>query len=337
MAKPSETTEVVENEHASTFQCSPALHRKAGETCLPAPAILRLVKYWNKSHPKDKIAGGATRKMSKAAASALYSRLRETVKRRYRCDTEYCIVKKSGVPDNERRSFLGHFRPEKPKVWDKKDRQWLDSLNIENVMRQYEAANPAFQFIGPTPIDFDTILSPRKKKGSTEAPAPGDQCVTNELCRFSVEGNRRAGKTKVGVVFNLDPHDKPGSHWVCAFFDLDKNAVYYYDSYGYKPEPKIKVLLGRLKDQGLTNIYYNDIRHQRKTSECGMYCIYIILSLLRGRDFFEICTGMVNDDEMNAFRDLLYSEETPRRDLIEKGLNKIQSASRRAGHIFKPK
>ena len=319
----SKSEETVENEHASTFQCSPALHRKAGETCLPAPAILRLVRHWNKSHPKERIpATGGTRK-----ASALYSKLRETVKRKYRCDTEYCIVKKSGVPDKERRVWMGYFRPEKPKIWDKKDRQWLDSLNIENVMRQYMVANPHFQFIGPTPIDFDTILSPRKKKGSTEPPAPGDQCVTNELCRFSVEGNRRAGKTKVGVVFNLDPHDQPGSHWVCAFFDLDKNAIYYYDSYGYKPEPKIKILLARLRSQGLTNIYYNDIRHQRKTSECGMYCIYIILSLLRGRDFFDICTRMVEDDVMNAFRDLLYSEETPRRELIEKGLNKIQNSA----------
>ena len=312
--------EKVENQYATTFQCSPALHRKAGETCLPAPAIMRLVRYWNKSHPRNKIPLTKTRKGGKrsVAASALYTKLRETIKQRYRCDTEYCIIKKVGVPDKERHAMLGYFRPEKPKIWDKKDRLWLDSLNIENVMRQYEVANPSFAFIGPVPIDFDTVLGQQRKKDEIIT-----QCVSNDLCKLDINAMRRAGKTKIGVIFNLDPHDEPGSHWVCAFFDLDKNAIYYYDSYGYKPERQIKILLARLREQGLTNVYYNDIRHQRKTSECGMYCIYVILSLLRGRDFFEICTRMVDDDIMNAFRDLLYSEEAPRRDLIEKGLAKI--------------
>ena len=29
--------------------------------------------------------------------------------------------------------------------------------------------------------------------------------------------------SKIGIIFNLDPHDKEGSHWVCSFIDIKKN------------------------------------------------------------------------------------------------------------------
>lgn len=35
------------------------------------------------------------------------------------------------------------------------------------------------------------------------------------------------------IVINLDPHYKPGSHWVCLY--LSGNRVEYFDSYGLPP------------------------------------------------------------------------------------------------------
>jgi hypothetical protein len=323
---------------ANTFQCSPALHRRGGETCLPAAAIARLVRYWNRSHPRNKIRINMTRKASGGAkmryAAALYKKLRELMRVHHNCYTEYCMIKKLPMPEDDRKKMLAYFRPEKPAVWDKKGTLWLDSYNIEDVMRQYEEAEPHFEFIGPVPIDFDKPVGGIGKRmvggvkefataASAGETVPWDKCVVTELCKLDLDKLIAEGKRKIGIIFNLDPHDKPGSHWVCAFVDMDRKAVYYFDSYGYAPQREIKIFLARLKNQGITNLYYNDIRHQKKGSECGMYCLFCIICLLRGRNFFDICSHIIDDDTMNLFRDILFAEETPRKEAIEEGLKKV--------------
>lgn len=295
----------------SSFQCSPALHRRDGEPCLPKEALDRLRVAWNKTHPKHKLPASKTRKNSKQAAgvSQLWKQIRSKMKSHYKCDTEYCAVKKiKELPAEERREYLDYFRPEKPAEWDKKKTQWLDSYNIENVMKQYEKAESNFEFIGPVPIDFDS------KSGLW------GKCIVDELCKLDLAEMQNKGKTKIGIIYNLDPHDMPGSHWVCSFVDLDAKKAYYFDSYGYEPPEEIVRFLERCKKQGCTDVYYNDIRHQRKGSECGMYCLYCIICLIRGRPFYTICKNIVDDDTMNSFRDILFAEETPRKEAIEKAL-----------------
>ena len=301
----------------STFQCNPALHRRDGETCLPHSALQRLTRAWNKTHPRNKISVRKTRKNRKQAAgengvsnAGLWNELRQNMKNHYKCDTEFCAVKKlPGISDKDKRELKAYFKPEKPKKWDSKPTEWLDSYNIEDVMKQYEAAYPNFDFIGPVPIDFDA-----------KDEASWGKCIVNELCRLDLRESAAKGKTKIGIIFNLDPHDEPGSHWICAFIDLEKSAAYYYDSYGYKPPEEIVRLLKRCKDQGIKNIYYNDIRHQRKTSECGTFCLLVIICLLNGKEFQDICKTMVNDDEVNRIRDVLFAEEKPRKGAIEDAL-----------------
>lgn len=301
---------------ASTYQCSPALHRQAGETCLPTGSLERLRRAWNRTHPRNPIRVSSTRKKGRSTMTAgkqlqLWNVLRQQMKTHYKCDTEYCAVKKiTGLSDAEKSEMLTYFRPEKPEDWDKKPTMWLDSFNIEDVMAQYEKALPEFEFIGPVPIDFDKKLS-------------WGQCVVNELCKLNCEHMKRLGKTKLGIVFNLDPHDQPGSHWVCAFVDLTKESAYYFDSYGYEPPEEIARFMRRCKEQGVKHIYWNDIRHQRKGSECGMYCLFVLICLLNDRPFFNICKKVVDDDTMNAFRDILFAEEKPRREAIEEALPRL--------------
>jgi len=233
------------------------------------------------------------------------------MKNHYKCNTEYCAVKKLPLEKAERNTMLKAFRPEKPADWDKKPTQWLDSFNIEDVMRQYEAAESNFEFIGPVPIDFDS------KSGLW------GKCIVEELCELDLAEVQNKGKTKIGIIFNLDPHDEPGSHWVCSFIDIPASSAYYFDSYGYEPQQEIIDLLARMKEQGIKNVYWNDIRHQRKGSECGMYCLFVIICLLRGRKFYDICKNVVDDDTMNAFRDILFAEEKPRREAVEKALPRL--------------
>jgi len=74
--------------------------------------------------------------------------------------------------------------------------------------------------------------------------------------------------------------------------------------------------MNRLKEQGdkLKNnsidmkIKINDNRHQYKNSECGMYCIYFITSLLDGKTFENIVQNIVDDDTMNGKRNDFYNK-----------------------------
>jgi hypothetical protein len=301
----------------STYQCSPALHRREGESCLPVDAQRRIIKAWNKTQSRKQrinIPAAKTRRQSnrKEGGSSGPSLLPElkAIMRKQKCATEFCVVK--NTPAVTQKSFLDYFRPEKPKEWDKKEKEWLDSFNIEDVMKQYEAADPSFEFIGPVPIDFDKQLSFGK-------------CVVDELCKLDLNTKNQSNKkNKLGIVFNLDPHDKPGSHWVCGFVDIPNKAAYYFDSYGYEPPHQIIKFLKRCKEQGCETIQWNDIRHQRKGSECGMYCLFVIICLLRNqKSFHDICKHVVDDATMNAFRDILFAEEHPRREALEEALPRL--------------
>jgi len=273
----------------------------------------RLRKAWNETHPRHKIVLNETRKNGKQNAgknknTQLWEKLQAAMSK-YKCDTEYCAVKKiPGISKEDQKEMLQYFRPEKPETWDKKPTDWLDNFNIDDVMRQYQKANKDFTYIGSVPIDFD----------AKDTSAAWGKCIINELCNLNLHDSAKKGKSKIGIIFNLDKHDEPGSHWVCAFIDLNKSAAYYFDSYGYAPPKEIETLLKRCKDQGCKNIYYNDIRHQRKGSECGMYCLFVIICLLNGKDFSKICKNIIEDDTMNSFRDVLFAEEKVNRAALTK-------------------
>jgi hypothetical protein len=100
-----------------------------------------------------------------------------------------------------------YFRPEKPAEWNKKETTWLDSFNLEDVMNQYEDGYDKFEFIGPVPIDF---ADPQN-----QSPFLGDstgKCIVDELCKLDLKDALKKGTERIGIIFNLDKHDEPGSH-----------------------------------------------------------------------------------------------------------------------------
>jgi hypothetical protein len=50
--------------------------------------------------------------------------------------------------------------------------------------------------------------------------------------------------------------------------------------------------------------------------------MYVIISLLKGRSFGDICNNRVEDDAMNALRDIFYATERPSK-LALAALNKV--------------
>ena len=115
-------------------------------------------------------------------------------------------------------------------------------------------------------------------------------------------------------MINTDPHDGPGQHWVAVFCDVRPELEYprmtYFDSYAMTPEPEIKKLMKRWKEQwDATGVHskgmkltYNKTRHQYKESECGMYCVYFHQACLMELPMHQ----RIPDDVINAFRNLLF-------------------------------
>lgn len=162
-------------------------------------------------------------------------------------------------------------RPKAPESWRKKPRDWLSDWDIERVQKVYAREIPDYDFLGCFPIDFEK----KNKLG---------ECLVSELCSVCIGSLVKAGKLRLGIVFNLDKHDQPGSHWVCVFADLRPGIerMVYFDSYGQKPEKEIRKLMlhWSLQWQAIAGhglrCEYNIVRHQFKHSECGMYCLYFL-------------------------------------------------------------
>ena len=84
----------------------------------------------------------------------------------------------------------------------------------------------------------------------------------------------------------------------------------YFDSYAQTPEPEIKTLMKRWKEQWdkeevhptEMKLTFNKIRHQYKDSECGMYCIYFHYACLTELSM----ERRIPDEVINSFRNLLF-------------------------------
>jgi hypothetical protein len=225
---------------------------------------------------------------------ALWNKINDSLKPK--CDTEWCWNRYLDVTDKE----TNIFRPLYPTKWEKNPTEWLATDNLENVISQYEQKHSEFFFSGAIPIDFDL----KSTNGG---------CIVDKLCKIDLVKLYKKGKTKLGIIFNLDPHDKPGSHWTALFLDKERNGIYYFDSYGMKPEKEINILMTKLKKQHDSIIKkpiktdYNKIRHQYKDSECGTYCLYFIITMLTTNlKFKTFCNKTISDDEMLEKRKLYF-------------------------------
>lgn len=268
-----------------SVQCS-AGKNKLPYTCYSPKTLHSMKQLWNARHPDSPIHTNDTR--------TIWEELREKLEPT--CNQEMCWMEqhfmKGGV-DKELKDFT--FAPPVPETWKKNPEEWLSSVDILRVMSQYEKEYPCFEFLGPSPIDYDT----QKMYG---------ECVWEELCNFSLQTHLKNGKRKIGVIFNLDPHYKEGSHWVALFIYIPKEemmrvqgkrgstskkgkenekkaGIYYFDSYGEKAEPQIRKFMNTVEKQAQQlripiSKKENNRRHQYSESECGMFSMYFILRML---------------------------------------------------------
>jgi hypothetical protein len=247
-------------------------------SCFTKDAIQTITAAHNKNNPALHIS-------DRLSPTEKWTKLKETMGRIPHCEQDKCWLKNIPLREHDKKLLQAQlFVPPKPSEWSKYPNTWLTNFDIENVLNQYEKSHPAFRFIGPSPIDYDT------KTNSAN-------CVCNNLCNFSIDENLKKGKTKIGVVFNLDPHNKGGSHWVAMFIDLEDKFVFYFNSTGENIQPLLKKFKDTIVGQGVKRLgkmdyHVNTYEHQKTNTECGMYCLYFIITcLLRETDIFVDADG----------------------------------------------
>ena len=136
----------------------------------------------------------------------------------------------------------------------------------------------------------------------------------NELKNaMSLKDNIKKGKKKVGVIFNLDKHDKEGSHWVGLFINIKKSMIYYLDSYGEEIPGQINKFVNKIKKQANAlnlkkfTLRENRRRHQFSDSECGMYSLYFIIYMLKNDNFGKFTKQRIKDDYMKKLRKMYFN------------------------------
>jgi hypothetical protein len=271
-------------------KCAPGTEFIDG-SCISVDVLKDMALAYNEEHPDNTIK--LDMKMDTLHPGTFKRQLVGELGRRLTdiCEEQTCWVKqkftkrmKKAMKDELNRET---FRPQGPKG----KFAWLNTVNIIDVMSQYENKFSEFKFLGAVPIDFDSL--------------PHLKIKNMNYSKFQEQG-----KTKLGVIFNLDEHWQPGSHWVAMYADLHDNEVYFFDSYGIRPEKRIRKLMDRISNfmgEDAT-VEYNEIRHQRKNTECGVYSINFIIRLLNGEKFNDITKNIVNDDKINKCRNVYFRE-----------------------------
>ena len=266
------------------YQCHPRMKHRPAQGCLPRDVLERAAQELG----IEKSGGNLRKKLE--AKNGIESK------------HEYSFLMSLPFSQEEKDQLAKQYlRPKQPTDWKSDPDKWLDSLNIENVMKQYEEARKDFEFMGPYPIDF-AAPDPYQGGGSSK------KCLINEVCELRVTEAFQNGTKYIGIIYNLDPHFKGGSHWVATFVDIPKHTCDYFDSYGMFPPKQIEKFMKWLTTQDpQMKLYYNSRRFQFKGSECGVYSLYFIIRMLAGEPFRTFCRRAPRDSAMLDLRDELFS------------------------------
>lgn len=258
------------------MNCSPAVKNKtiSNETCYTSDILMKIRDEYNKNHLENE-------KIKSNNPKIVWTTLHE---RLVKCEKEDCWLKE--IKDIKLRKEIDDyiFAPDSPPIWNKNPNEWLSNIDILNVLKQYQKSYKNFLFLGPSPIDFDSHLLEHNNK-----------CVEVDICSLSIKEQLKNNKTKIGIIFNLDKHNERGSHWVSLFIDLEEHFIFYFDSAGQSIPKEINVLKNRIIKQGSelqTPIhfkYYNNkgVYHQRGNTECGMYSLFFIITMLTSETEFK--------------------------------------------------
>jgi hypothetical protein len=279
------------------LRCSPLQKtKKNGFSCFSNEHLYKLKTLWNVRHPDTLIKTNDPKEIWEIFRKNMASV----------CNKESCWLKQNFVGNPKIKKELEEaFAPKSPNEWKKNPNEWLSSVDILDVMKQYEKAYKCFEFIGPSPVDYDA----KKMYG---------ECVWNELCNFNLKEQIKNGKTKIGIIFNTDPHYLGGSHWVSLFINIKRKKIFYFDSAGDEILKRIKKFVDGLVEQGKSLPERIDfefdqnypVEHQYGNTECGIYSLYFIVHMLEDKiNAHYLKTHILKDEYMSKFRKVYFNED----------------------------
>lgn len=324
----------------SDLKCAPGVKFEAG-SCISLAILEEMANAWNqdleigKKNQEDSIVLSKNLSVVNPKKYKIYlihelgKRIGDT------CTSQKCwstleFVKR--MKKVAREELYKHtFRPDSPQG--KFD--WLSTFDIVDTMKQYEKKFKDFLFWGAVPMDF------------------GELDTYSHITDADYDEIIKKGKTKIGVIFNLDESYKSGSHWVALYIDLNKGCIFYFDSFGVKPEKRVRSLMRKTarylidkkgmslsersdsdksliddlnkdskdKNESLKSergtkkirIDYNNNQHQHKNTECGVYSMNFLIRMARGDDFDDLCANAVSDDQINKCRNIYFDTHTKKR------------------------
>ena len=190
--------------------CAPGVNFEKG-SCINKKLLNEIVDNFNKNYQDEKI--DKTNEKDE-----LVNNLEDKFKEKFGCKDQICWLNQSFVKKMNNKDLQKFtFRPVGPK----RKLDWLSTTNINDVIDQYEKKYKNFIFLGAVPYDFQELRQLEMGEIDFNKLINGDM---NE------EHNKNEKISQFGMVINLDPHDKPGSHWVALYTNFDKNQIYFFDS-----------------------------------------------------------------------------------------------------------
>jgi hypothetical protein len=279
------------------LNCSPKDKNEVKEyTCYTDGDLQKLRDMWNARHPDKPINTNDSKEIWNMLKN-YYANI---------CNKESCWIRQMTKGTKMEDELLDSFSPQSPIGWKKNPNEWLSSIDIIEVMNQYEKTYKCFNFIGPSPIDYDT----HKLYG---------ECVWEELCHFNLEDHIKKGKRKIGVIFNTDPHTKGGEHWISLFINVDKGTIFFFDSAGNKIPTQIMKFVNTVTEQGRLlqpqpiNFKFDQnypVEHQYQNTECGVYSLFFIIHMLEDKiTGHYLKTHILKDKYMAQFRKIYFNDE----------------------------
>lgn len=273
--------------------CSPGNKEVMG-SCLDEKLIRKIGKIVNRMRKKD---NSLPEINCSEDPEEIHGCICKILKEITGCSSEACWLKVKTLMKalgKDKGKFKDSFKPIMPKEWLKDYNAWLGTDDIENCLNQHQKADKSFYFYGAEPIDFS-------------------DCSVSNLCSFDMKKHIDRGQHKIGVVFNTDPHNKPGQHWMSLYMDLSGGnldgipAIYFFDSYGLKPCSRVQKLIDKVQSQGKKynnpiKFFYNDKKYQNKDAQCGMYSIHFIKEMIKGLPFQRFLRSGLSDNKMIDIR-----------------------------------
>ena len=241
-----------------------------------------------------------------------YDLLLEELKQKLKCKDDLCILNKSFLEKVHNKQIIyQRFKPEGPL-----NREWLSNWDIDNEMLRFQNYYNCLLYTGTVSIDFNQkkMFNIYKNVFHHKSKYNRMPCFYFYTDKCTVKENNENKINCIATIYNTAKRSEQGEHWIATFVKMiDDSTVkmYFFDSVGIKPPREInnffKYLEKKLFYKYKIEKKYNDVQHQYKNTECGVYCINFIDNMASNSNSFDAYISQKkSDDDMQKNRQIYF-------------------------------